>query len=120
MSEENRWTVAFLEVSEEQIRAMEKASGVRAWRVEMGDGNNHADHESGPLIAEELTRLQGVQDQPLRWEELSHREKRAAVAAAAESPGWRQGDLDPHRADQLLEDHPQLKAKLNPGKQQDA
>ena len=108
----NSNTVAF-EATPEQIALMEQISGQPARFIELSDNQGFADHQSGPLIAAEIVRLTGT-GETLRWEELDHNERRAAVLAAAESPAWCQGNMDPHRVDHLLEEFPSISTKARP------
>ncbi len=105
-------TAAF-EATPEQIALMEQVSGQPARFIELSDTQGFADHDSGPSIAAEIARLSGTGG-TLRWEELDHDERRAAVLAAAESPEWCQGTMDPYRVDQLLEEFPAIVRKSQP------
>ena len=101
---------AVFQATDEQLERMAQIATKGPELVELSDTGGYAYHESGPTILQELAHK--TQSVAPDWDDLTREEKSAAVMAAAESPQWCQGNLDPYRIDTLFEDNPGLREKF--------
>lgn len=103
---------AVVRATQDQLNEITRLTGIRCDLAEISDSDGIAFHEAGPSI------LQAIADhrnaQAPQWNDLNHSQQSAVVFAAASSPDWSQGKLDPYRIDQLLEEEPDLASMLQP------
>ena len=104
---------AILEGTQEQIEQAAQAAGLTPRYIVVTDDGEYADFESGPTALTEV--LRHTKGPETDWEDLGLEDQEAILWAAASSPQWVQGNIDPHQLDRMLESRPELAARLNGG-----
>ena len=82
--------------------------------VETVDDHHLAPYTDGPAILGHVASATHCENPP-KWQDLTHEEKKALVTLAANSTWWYEGDIDEADLGRMLRNTPSLSEKLTPG-----